>query len=453
MKKTRIIFTLLIVLTCFSACDDFVEIDTPSSQLTGDIVFEDPNTANAALVDIYAKLRDEGILSGASVNLGYYADELLYYGSDTGLAFPIFNNSLLPSDIMALEFWNDSYHQIYCVNAVIEGCQNSVALSEEDKDRFMGEAYFIRGLVHFYLLNLYGNIPYITTTNYQQNRLAKPMSNAEIYKKIVTDLERAVELLPENYLDPGRVRPIKATALALLARVYLYQGEWQQAEMAASFVIDNPVYIWEQDLDKIFLKESTTTIWQFSPEVAGDNTLEAAAFIFTTGPPPVVELDPDLVAAFDHADLRKAHWVGVVTDGTNTWHHAYKYKQNTNTGTSMEYSVVLRLAEQYLIRAEARAKQGNLMGAKEDLNKIRNRAGLPNSPATSLNELIADIMVQRRLELFTEYGHRFFDLKRSGNIHNVLSVSKPGWDHQDNLWPIPEAELLTNPNMVQNPGY
>lgn len=453
MKKTRIIFTLLIVLTCFSACEDFVEIDTPSSQLTGDIVFEDPNTANAALVDIYAKLRDEGILSGASVNLGYYADELLYYGSDTGLAFPIFNNSLLPSDIMALEFWNDSYHQIYCVNAVIEGCQNSVALSEEDKDRFMGEAYFIRGLVHFYLLNLYGNIPYITTTNYQQNRLAKPMSNAEIYKKIVTDLERAVELLPENYLDPGRVRPVKATALALLARVYLYQGEWQQAEMAASFVIDNPVYIWEQDLDKIFLKESTTTIWQFSPEVAGDNTLEAAAFIFTTGPPPVVELDPDLVAAFDHADLRKAHWVGVVTDGTNTWHHAYKYKQNTNTGTSMEYSVVLRLAEQYLIRAEARAKQGNLMGAKEDLNKIRNRAGLPNSPATSLNELIADIMVQRRLELFTEYGHRFFDLKRSGNIHNVLSVSKPGWDHQDNLWPIPEAELLTNPNMVQNPGY
>lgn len=457
MKKAIIIFGLLLVLLSLNACDNFVDVETPSSQLTGVIVFEDHNTANAAVTDIYAKLRDSGLLTGsaigASVNLGMYADELLYYGTADENASHIFNNSLLATNPTARQFWNDSYHQIYCANAVIEGCQQSTKLSNADKEQFIGEATFIRALVHFYLVNLFGDVPYITTTNYEQNRLVSCMPSAQVYKQIIADLNQAKQLLPDNYLTPDRVRPNKATASALLARVYLYQGNWLQADTTASEVISNPAYVWENDLDRIFLKESTATIWQFSPKLSGNNTDEASVFIFTSGPPPFVGLDPNLVATFDNSDLRKSHWITAITDGTNTWYHANKYKQNTNTGTSVEYSIVFRLAEQYLIRAEARLKQGDLTGAQSDLNKIRNTAGLQDTPAITANDILADIMQQRRLEFFTEYGHRFFDLKRTATANGVLSATKPGWNTTDILWPIPETELLSNPNMTQNQGY
>lgn len=457
MKTTRIILGILLISLCLIACDDFVDVEIPSSQLTGAVVFDDRNTANAALADLYSKLRDSGILTGgatgAPVSLGIYADELTYYGMADENVSHIFNNTLLATNATARQFWNDGYHQIYCANAIIEGCQNAVHLSSEDKTQFIGEATFIRALVHFYLVNLYGDVPFITTTNYEQNRLAGRMPEAQVYESIITDLNEAIEFLPQNYLYQDRVRPNKAAATVLLARVYLYQGLWQQAEAAASNVIGNPDYVWEEDLNKIFLKESPTTIWQFSPRLEGNNTNEASVFIFTSGPPPFVGLNPDLVAGFDDGDLRKTHWVASVTDGGNTWYHAHKYKQNTNTGASLEYSIIFRVAEQYLIRAEARARQGNLSGAREDLNKIRNTAGLPDTPAMTTNDIIDDIIVQCRLELFTEYGHRFFDLKRTGRSDTVLPPAKPGWDPYDNLWPIPETELLANPNMTQNPGY
>ena len=120
----------------------------------------------------------------------------------------------------------------------------------------------------------------------------------------------------------------------------------------------------------------------------------------------------------------------------------------------MEYSIILRLGEMYLIRAEARAHTGDLIGAKEDLNTIRHTAGLEDTSAVTQDEILNAVLQERRLELFTEFGHRFFDLKRFNKIQPVLSAVKPGWDIHDDLFPIPEAELNLNPNLKpQNPGY
>ncbi|MNS80528.1 SusD family protein [compost metagenome] len=114
----------------------------------------------------------------------------------------------------------------------------------------------------------------------------------------------------------------------------------------------------------------------------------------------------------------------------------------------------MRLSEQYLIRAEVRAQQGDLIGAKEDLDAIRNRAGLPQTTAGTKQEILDAILQERRWELFTEYGHRFFDLKRSGKIDAVLSITKTGWNTTDVLFPLPQNELSINPNLLpQNSGY
>jgi hypothetical protein len=213
------------------------------------------------------------------------------------------------------------------------------------------------------------------------------------------------------------------------------------------------LYTWEDDIDAVFLKESSTTIWQFTPKLEGNNTDEGELFIFESGPPPYIGLSSELFNSFATNDLRKTHWIATISDGTTTWYHAHKYKQQSNTGTSLEYSIIFRLSEQYLIRAEARARQGELSSAKEDLDKVRQLAGLANTTAVTADEIVAAVMQERRHELFTEHGQRFFDLKRNGLINTVLPQVKPGWNTTDQFWPLPENELLVNPNLTQNPGY
>jgi hypothetical protein len=457
MKNFKITLFGLMLLLNLVGCDSFVDVETPNSQLTGVTVFEDRTTANAALIDIYSKLRDTGLLAGnangSGVCLGLYADELTYYGNTDDNTSFIFNNTMLATTPMASQLWNESYHQIYCANAVIYGCQNSTGLSTADKNQFIGEATFIRALVHFYLMNLNGDVPYITTTDYEVNRLVSRMPTSEVYNNIIADLQEAIALLPEGYVAPDRVRPNCSTASALLARVYLYNGNWAEASNAASAVLNNAEYVWETDIDKIFLKDCTATIWQFSPKLEGNNTDEGSVFVFQTGPPPFVGLRAELYNSFANDDLRKSHWIASATDGSDTWYHANKYKQNNNTGTSQEYSILFRLAEQYLIRAEARARQGELSNAKQDLDMLRSLAGLPNTTAMTSAEIIAAVQQERRFEFFTEHGHRFFDLKRNGALNTVLPIVKLGWNSTDIHWPIPETELLANPNLTQNPGY
>lgn len=455
--KTGIWIGSAVVL--LAGCDSFTDVELPKSQLTAAAVFEDRITATAAMTDIYSKIRDNGLLtgypSGLSNQLGLYADELAYYGQPGTSTFNFANNALLPTGGEIAELWNSSYSQVYAANAVIEGLQNAANLPDADRDRLTGEALFVRALLHFYLANTLGYIPYIKTTDYTLNRVAQRMPATQALTLAKEDLERAIALLPETYATAERVRPNKFAAYALLARVYLYLEQWPEASNAASAVLNqSELYIWESDPDKIFLKESTATIWQLMPGMAGDNTREAPTFSFETAPPPISALSAALVGAFEPGDLRKMHWVKTITDGTDSYAHAYKYKQAMNNGSSTEYSIVLRLAEQYLIRAEARARQGDLIGAKEDLNKVRHTAGLEDSEAETVVEVVDAVLRERRVELFCEFGHRFLDLKRSGRLDAALQPLKLGWNPTDASFPLPQGELLLNPNLApQNEGY
>ena len=114
---------------------------------------------------------------------------------------------------------------------------------------------------------------------------------------------------------------------------------------------------------------------------------------------------------------------------------------------------MLRLAEQYLIDAEARAQQGDISGAATKLNAVRNRAGLGNTTAITQTDMLAAIAHERQVELFTEWGHRWFDLKRTGTINATLGVEKSSWTSDAALLPIPLLEIEADPNLTQNQGY
>jgi len=453
-----ILILMMLTILSFTCCESFVEVDPPNSQLISKSVFEEKATANAAMTQIYAKMRDAGLFTGNKTGLshlfGNYTDELDFYGNPLDATVAFYNNTIVPSDPTIKSLWNSSYNQIYDANAIIEGVTNSVNLSSTDREQLKGEALFTRAFIHFYLTNLFGNIPYVKSTDYQINSVTTKESATTIYKYCIEDLNQAIALLPDDYIASDRTRPNKFAARAFLARVYLYNQQWNEASNEASALLNNTtLYPFENNLSKIFLKESTATIWQFAPGTTGGNTLEAKTFIFTSGPPPISALKTTLVDAFSPGDQRKTKWISSVSNGSSTWYYPSKYKNKTTT-ISTEYSIVLRLSEMYLIRAEARAQSGDLIGSKEDLNIIRTTAGLSNTSAVSQVEILNAILNERQLEFFTEFGHRFFDLKRFNALDTALSGVKNGWNSHENTLPLPESEISLNKNLYpQNLGY
>jgi hypothetical protein len=214
-------------------------------------------------------------------------------------------------------------------------------------------------------------------------------------------------------------------------------------------------------LDEAFLKSSNEAIWQLQPVNAGWNTEDARLFIIPrTGPNSsnTVYLSNHLLNSFEAGDNRRQSWVGSETVNGATYHYPYKYKLSEEFFPVEEYLVVLRLAEQYLIRAEARARQGDLPRAAADLNMIRERAGLPLITPGTQAALLTAILHERQVELFTEWGHRWMDLKRTNTIDAVMSRVTPekaenAWNPTQKLYPIPLDDIRRNPNLTQNPGY
>jgi hypothetical protein len=457
--RILVVIALLFIAFWLKSCDNFAESDMPVSELNTAAVFEEKNTAHAAMVNVFAKMRENGLLTGKtnsiSREMGLYADELTWYGNSSQSSANFFTNILIPTNGTVATWWNNCYSQIYTANAVIEGVAVSTKLFQADKDQLTGEAKFARAFIHFYLLQLWGDVPYVTGTDYKVNSTVRRLPATEVYAKIIEDLEAASLLLAEEYGSPARVRPNSYAAKALLARVYLYAGKWAEAANSASTVLNKTdTYLWVTELNNVFLKESTATIWQYSSRTPTRNTDEGTTFIFNSAPPTAVALTSSLMNAFESGDQRKVKWTRSRMGGGKTYYHAYKYKKVGSATPQTEFSIVLRLAEMYLIRAEARARQGELIGAKEDLNVIRNTAGLENTTATSQDEILGAILRERRVELFTEFGHRFLDLKRYGALDDALKNTKADWQSTDQLLPLPQSELNLNPNVApQNQGY
>lgn len=458
--KRSALCTLVLVFMAalFVQCDSFVDIDRPNSQLTTATVFNDRSTANAAVADLYAQMRENGFLSGRLMGLthlaGLYSDELVNYNTNSVDISSFYTNGLVASNSYVGSLWKAAYSQIYAANSICEQLERSSALFLVDRNQFKGEALFVRSLNHFYLLWLYGDVPYVTGTDYTINNRVVRMPKAELMTRIIADLEEAAGLVGIDYVGTDRARANKAVVQAFLARVYLYSGQWQEASNSASAVLnETAVYQMAAAPELTFLRNSNSTIWQFAAPYEGKNTYEGEFMIFENTPSGTVASNPSLLASFEAGDLRKANWVRNVTDGSTNWSHAFKYKEKNETGSTLELGIALRLSEQYLIRAEARLEFGDYIGAKEDVNVVRNAAGLEATVASSYEDLLKAILQERRIELFAEHGHRYFDLKRRGVLNNALSA-KPGWNTTDALWPIPQNELLLNPLLApQNPGY
>lgn len=460
-KITLVISIILCTSVLASSCKKFVTVDPPINALEGTVVFTDDATATAALLGIYSKIMENPAQSIAAGNqsitlfAGVSSDEQQVYATTPAL-IEYGQNNLLPTNTINQIIWRDAYSYIYSANSIIEGLSITSGVSDGIKKQMTGEARFIRAFLHFYLLNLYGSIPYVTTTDFRVNQSVSRMPVADVYSKIIEDLTESQNLLTSNYsfANNERTRPTKMAASALLARVYLYTGNWAKAESEASTLISNVTLYNLASISQVFLKNSREAIWQLEPIYPQFSTGEGFTYIFTSRPTRTA-LTTSIVNSFETGDTRRVNWVGSKVSSNVTYYHPFKYKERIVTTPPGEYLMVLRLAEQYLIRAEARANLDNISGAKSDLNVIRTRAGLSSTIATDKSSLLLAIEKERRVELFAEWGHRWLDLKRTMRADPVLSILKgASWQTTDQLYPIPQIELDRDPNLKpQNPGY
>jgi hypothetical protein len=457
--------TVSMIGMCLTSCKKIVRIDPPVDSITTEGAFSNEATANAAVAGIYSKLINSDVVlkfgsGGTTLFAGLSADEL----SAVGLPNPrdplsqFYTNELLPNNDDINQIWTSAYFAIYQANSSIEGLTNSNAISSSIKTGLIGECKFLRAFSLFYLTNLFGDIPLPLSSDWINTYLLRKSSKSEIYQQVINDLKDAQEMLPEDYgtSNRERIRANKYAATALLARVYLYQKDWQNAENQATIVIKNAsTYSLVADLNKVFLKNSTEAILQFQPNANIDPFAVTEQFYVNVRS---FYLTDSILNAFESSDKRKSAWIK--KDSTTfpgiKFSYPAKYKVSYgNPGSITEYYMVLRLAEQYLIRAEARVYLGNPAGAVSDLNAIRNRAGLAAySGGTNQEALLTTILHERQVELFAEWGHRWLDLIRTERANAVLaSLKGASWQSTDQLYPIPQLEILNNPNLTQNLGY
>ncbi len=475
MKLNHIYITSLtcILLVCLSisGCKKFVQVDPPFDQLPTELVFESDAKAASVVRGLYGEMvGSTGIFtstlgySGAvQISMGVSADELaVSTPSNTFNEFYI-NSITSANGTNEGSIWGAIYNVIFNANAVIENIEKSPAITAAGKKQYAAEAKFIRAANYFYLVNLYGEVPMPTTTDYRVNANLPKLPVDQVYALIQEDLKFAEANLGATYIGAQRLRANKYAAAALLARVYLYKQDWANAEAMATEVIDGAgktVYDLEPDLTKTFLTSSKEVLLQL--QQPGSNLYTWDGYNFISTGIPQYQITNALYQSFEEGDQRKVNWIKtntITTAGVATaYNFPFKYKLNSGTGTTRTESMVfLRLSEVYLIRAEARAQQTKLSLAIADLDVVRKRAiNLVPFPATDPNTvkdaLLTLIAHERYVELFTELGHRWMDLKRTGKADEVLK-DKPNWRPEAKLYPIPKGDVDKNPFLKQNPGY
>ncbi|MBC9909535.1 RagB/SusD family nutrient uptake outer membrane protein [Chitinophaga varians] len=485
---------LLLCALLPSSCKKLVSVPDPVNTISTPQVFGSEKQANGAMVGIYTRMingddpiltlsvGDRSFAGGLSTFMGgLSSDELFFFMNTSDKSWYLPNtNKLTAFDAgRSNNIWNSAYTAVYSANGIIEGIAATASpnLKDSVKRALTGEAKFVRAFAYFYLTNFFGDVPLALTIDFNKTSLMPRTPQAQIYHQLVLDLKEAAAAMPEAYPTSmgERIRPNRYAASALLARVCLYQKDYAGAVEAATTVINQAsVYQLEPDPDNAFAVASREAIWQLqqanATNMRGNATPEGydmSPSIPKTGIAPYCLTDTQM-KSFEPGDKRFS-WIDstIASSGPGApaavayFPNKYKIGRNNNAfgAPPREYYVMLRLAEQYLIRAEAAANggPGGLSAAIADLNLIRSRAGLPAlSNSLSKEQVLAAVAKERQTELFAEWGHRWFDLKRTGKAHDILSalpLKQPWAGDYQLVYPIPVTEINVNHFLTQNSGY
>jgi hypothetical protein len=449
MRSTIKIFSaaagILLAVSCSKILDTEPELYVSETQ---SIV--DKKSAEAALIGAYNALSqnsNQGVTFRYTVNVA--GDNLKWVGNTpTNREFDVYD--IFATNTRVAELWAANYKTINIANNIIATVPiiADVSFSQAERNNSRGEAFFLRAYSYFDLVRLWGNVP-LQTNPTKTTADAQGIGNStplQVYKQVEQDLDSAEALLSSTV---NRNRANKFTAKALKARLYLYQKDWTKAESYATELINNAANFKLVKPYNLFYttKNTTESIFEIDYTVNNKNSWASNWFAsnITGGKKELLPTDEFITLVKDPniGGDRSALLLNIsgVTYGN----------MNFKIATGEDQVYALRIAEMYLIRAEARAENAtpDLTGALQDLNVIRSRANVPAIISVAdKNELIDKILQERRIE-FAYESQRWFDLIRKGKAPSVLGIT----DANKLLFPIPKQQVLVNPSLIQNPGY
>lgn len=432
------------------SCQEVLE-PQPVALLIDNLALNEAADVSSVRIGLYGAFR--GIAASKVIAGDFMADMLIHNGTFIQYR-ELSNKEITPSNGSVAELWGGIYGSIYVANFILEKLPNIQGVESNLKTTVTAEARFIRAYANFIGITSFGRIPDVTTVDITVNRSISRSPIDVLQTRILDDLIYALNNLPEESNNAGYATSFAARAA--LARYYLYYGNWSEAEFFANEVIELGSYELESDFadvvyndftDEAILEVGYTAADDPGTSNSGLNNLFRGRREIIPSNEAIFNLSSDAsgdrfsVLSFNFNDLQGAD---------NGWSVA-KYGTADEDNNNI---IIYRLAEMYLIRAEARVKQNNLSGAGSDINVLRARANAPLIVASSVVQMESIIEQERYYELAYE-GHRWYDLVRTSRANVVLGAFSPNWKETYNIWPIPQREIQNNPSLSndQNPGY
>ncbi|OUJ70553.1 RagB/SusD family nutrient uptake outer membrane protein [Hymenobacter crusticola] len=498
MKK---VFIPVLALALLGSCN--VLDKEPLASVVPNNFFQNADDAESAITSAYDGLQMSGYYGQDLPNIGMMpSDDCTSTNNDVN-ALEIIN--WFPTTSQMGNAYRDMYRAINRANAVIKYVQ-PISMPTERRNQILGEAYFLRALHYFNLVRVYGGVPLHLDPTESADPGVVSIARAsadDVYAQILADLAQAENLTTTTFGDNvlNRARATKTTVNALQARVFLTRRQWSDAQTAANKVLSNNTSVLATNFNALYPPDNNAeSIFevQFAGNSDGgfllpDEVLPnpPATYSYAKFDIPTLYRDPrlaqptDLTFAVDTVnDLRwkrgakvtgGVSYVSVLYAGRNpakqndSGFFIYKWRSNPNGFNSPDNYYVLRLADVYLMYAEAANEQsGPTADALSKLNAIRQRAGLPALTLAQLATKQAfrdEVDLQRRRELAFE-GERWFDLVRyarqtqadASASHKITALDmiqqkRNSRDVNYLLFPLPQSELNNNALIQQNPGY
>lgn len=477
------IFVCGILMSFLSGCEKSFLDQTPQTTRSEANFYKTSSDFNNAVVGVYANFKHIGLYGNGTGAL-HVMTETVSDNTENGATRQSVNQGIFEiNDFITListdrvrDCWIGLYTGIGRTNSILDRLP-AATIAQADKDRYEGEAKFMRAIFYFHLVRLYGDVPLITkeiTSPYGANEVLRtPIS--QVYDLIVSDLKTAESKLPANIPANQAGRASQGAAKALLGKVYLTLKQYDNAATKLKEVIDAKTYDLVPKYADIFAhttsfaanKEVIFAVQYLGGQIGQGSAMwsdwapfnAGTALLGSGGGTGVGFNKPtaDMANTYEIGDLRKdASMLTTYKSATGQdVRDAYVVKfrqQGALAGDSDVDFPILRYADVLLMYSEALNEQGKTIEALPFLNQIRKRAGLADKTGLNQADFRLAMEQERRVELAFE-GHRWYDLVRTNRYQSVVSSKGLPIKEFHKLFPIPQREIDLNKNLTQNVGY
>jgi hypothetical protein len=445
MKNIYIKNAVLSALLLLSvSCKKYLE-EVPNNALPTETSITDASTARAAIIGTYDRL--QGYYASSYPTLGTITTDNVIFNGTLSEYLQLDQNAIPTDNVITVSAYQGIYRTINSANSVISALPALAdpLLTAAEKNKILGEAYFLRAISYFDLARGWGGVQLQLKPTADLNGLKgiKRSTLEQTYDQVLADLVQAEQLLPEDATTRNRAQ--KSAARALRARLHLYRKQWADAESYATQVISNSKYSLVKPYKTFFTApfQSAESVLELAYSVNDRNSYWNLWYPSSSGGQFTLKPADALVAKLNNPAIGGSRNTLIAGTGATVYGVLY----NT-TATSTDPSYLIRIAELYLIRAEARAQQNKLADAAADLNLVRARADVAATTASTQLALIQAIEDENGIEFAFE-AHRWFDLVRTERAGAVLGITNRNfW-----LFPIPYSDIQSDPDVTQNPGY